>query len=102
MQNLNILQQLIARLRAKSPKLFQVITTISAIAAFVTGIPELLDHFGVVLPEALAPLANKAVAICATIVTVISSLTVDTPKATKNVITNVASGVDPDVAKRGS
>lgn len=101
MKNLSILQQLVARLKAKSPKLFQVITTISTIAAFVMGIPELLEQFSITLPEVVQPLASKAVAICSLIVAFISALTVDTPKATEAVLTDVNAGVKPANAVRG-
>ena len=102
MNNLSILQQLVARLKAKSPKLFQAITTISTIAAFVTGIPELLDTFGILLPDAIAPLANKAIAICSTVVAFISALTVDTPQATTTVLKQIDDGVKPDKAKEAA
>lgn len=100
MNNLNLLQQLIARWKAKSPKFFNAITTISTIALFITGVPELLQEFGVVLPEAVAPFASKVIAWAALAVTIIGKLTVDTPQATNNVLKQIDDGVKPEKAQQ--
>lgn len=99
MDNLTFLQQLIARLKAKSPKFFKIITTLAAIVAFITGIPFLLQTFGVTLPAAIAPFASKLIAIAAIVGGIIAKLTVDTPVATNSVLKQIDSGVSSATAK---
>jgi hypothetical protein len=86
MNDLNFLQQLIARWKASSPTFFKVITTLSAITAFITGIPMLLTDLGVNLPSFLVAFENKTVAIAATVGALIAKLTVATPSATNQVL----------------
>jgi fumarate reductase subunit D len=76
MNDLNFLQTLIARLSNKSPKFFKVITTLSGITAFITGIPVLLTDLGVTLPPVLLAVENKTIAIAAIAGGLISKLTV--------------------------
>ena len=86
MNDLSFLQQLVARLKAKSPFFFKVITTLSGVTAFITGIPVLLTDFGVTqLPAIVTTFENKTIAIAAIVGGVISKLTVDTPD-TKQVL----------------
>ena len=98
MNNLTFLQELIARWKAKSPTFFKVISTITAIAAFITGIPELLTEFGIVLPDFLQAISNKTIAIATLVGFIISKLTVATPAATARVLEKVDEGVKPAVA----
>src|SRR5690242_20382662 len=65
MNDLSFLAELIARWKAKSPTFFKVITTLATITAFITGIPTLLNDFGVTLPAILVPFENKTIAIAA-------------------------------------
>lgn len=101
MENLNLLQELIARWKAMQPKLFKVITNISVILLFITGVPEMLNEFGITLPEWAAPIASKVVAIASLCVAIISKLTVATPKATEDVLDDVSAGVKPEAASLG-
>lgn len=100
MNNLTFLQELIARWKAKSPTFFKVVSTITFIAAFITGIPELLTELGVTLPEFLQVIANKAIAYAAIIGFIISRLTVDTPTATERVLTKIEAGTSPKEASK--
>lgn len=59
---INWLAENLKRLFTKSPKFFLVWTWVSGLLVAITGIPEALDFFGVILPPALEVLANKAVA----------------------------------------
>lgn len=70
-------KELFIRLKAKSPAFFKVIQVIALIAGLVTGIPDLLTHFGVILPAALQSIESTAVSIASFVVLFIASLTVD-------------------------
>lgn len=100
MDNLNWLQQFIARWKAKSPKGFAVITTIMFILGFITGIPQLLSLFpNIHLPEAANGVLVKVVFYASVVSGIISKLTVATPAATEKVLTQIDNGVDKQVVK---
>lgn len=101
MNNLNLLQQLVARWKSKQPQIFKIITNISMVAAFITGVPELLDLFGIALPEWAAPFASKAVSIAAIVVAAVAKLTTDTPAATERVLEDINAGTKPEKAVIG-
>lgn len=101
MEQLNFLQELIARWKAKQPNLFKWVTTISAILTFITGVPELLMEFGIALPEWALPFSNKVIAVASLAVSIISKLTVATPVATEKVLEDINSGATPKNAVAG-
>ena len=73
---LNFLVEIAQRLKAKSPKFFQVLQWISGIATAITGLPEFLTFIGINLPQGWMITANKTVAIAAGTAWLISKLTV--------------------------
>lgn len=75
--------ELIQRLGAKSPKFFTALKWLGGLAAAITGIPEVLNWFGVVLPEPFASLATKTVAFCGLFVMFISMLPVEAEEMTE-------------------
>jgi len=83
---MNPITQILKRLVAKSPKIFQVIKWISILVVLVTGLPGFLESVGITLPPDLLVLENKAIAIAGIVGAVISQLTVDTPEATQKVL----------------
>lgn len=72
---LAFLQELLQRFFTKSPKFFRIWQLITAIAAAITGLPELLAYFGVALPETLATFQNKFLAALSTGMFIMSALT---------------------------
>lgn len=86
MNNLSVLQELIARWKAKSPKLFFYIQVVAAICFFVSGLPQLLIDLGITLPESLQVLASKIIGVASTVAFIISKLTVATPSETTKVL----------------
>lgn len=84
---MELLKEIYLRLVSKSPKLFNVISTISTICLIITGLPELLYSLGIELPQSWELIKNKTVLISSTISLFIARLTVDTPEATKQVLT---------------
>lgn len=83
MQVTDFLVDLVKRFLAKSPKFFKWIQVISLVTALVTGLPDLLETVGIVLPEKFAILQNKAVAIAALVATFIAQLTVKEGESVK-------------------
>lgn len=73
---LAFLQEIVARLKAKSPAFFKVINWIAAITTVLTGLPGLLIQLGITLTPALTILENKTVAIASMAALLISKLTV--------------------------
>ena len=85
---LAFLKELVTRYKQKSPKFFQIIQWISAAVALIAGLPEALDfiftYFNLgEIPEWLASLENKVVAIAALVGVFLSGLPVDQSKLTK-------------------
>lgn len=74
---IDFLQELVARLKAKNSKFFKVLQWIALVAALATGLPDLMDFFGITLPESLTVLQSKIVAIASTVVFVLAQLDVD-------------------------
>lgn len=60
---LDFLKELVIRYTKKSPTFFKVIQIIFTLAGLITGIPFLLETFGVILPAAIAALVSKTVSI---------------------------------------
>lgn len=83
-------RELLQRVGTKNPKFFNVLAWVGAIAAFITGLPALLESFGIVIPESLADLKNKIIMWCGIVITIISNLTTQRPIAdagtTKNTV----------------
>jgi len=73
---LDFLKELVVRYTKKSPTFFKVLQIIFTIAGLVSGIPFLLETFGVVLPAAIAALVSKSVAIASIVGVFISGLPV--------------------------
>ena len=86
MESFGILQELYARYVAKSPKLFRIITNISLICVFITGLPEMLELLNIELPENISFIKNKVILVASIVSALISKLTVDTPEATSLVL----------------
>lgn len=99
--SLSFLAELVARWKAKSPSFFKVITTISTILLFITGVPTLLEEFGVVdlIPANVNEVIVKVVAAAALATSIISKLTVATPDATERVLEKIDAGVPAEAAK---
>lgn len=95
---LSVLQQLVARWKAKSPKLFVYITNISLVLAFITGIPELLYELGLAQIVVLPEVVNKVILYSSIISSVIAKITVATPLATEKVLTQIAQGTESEIA----
>lgn len=85
---IKLLQEIIARWKATSPKFFKVITTISTILAIITGIPLFLAELGIadIIPPNISVVLVKIVSVATTVAAIISKLTVATPEATKEVL----------------
>lgn len=77
------LREFVQRLGTKNPAFFNVIAWIGAIAAFVTGLPALIESLGVNLPEWWVNLQNKAVAWAGVVTIIISNLAVQRPVVTE-------------------
>lgn len=76
------LRELVSRLGAKNPAFFNVMAWVGAIAAFITGIPLLLDSIpGLELPDSFEVIENKIVTIAGAVVFIMSNLTVQRPVA---------------------
>ena len=96
------MKEIITRLRAKSPTLFKWIGYIGIAATFVSGLPEVLTSYGISIPEAWQLISSKTVAIAGAIAAFVANLTVDTPRATENVIEKIENGVKPEVASKSA
>lgn len=80
MNNTNVmiafLKELIARLQRKSPRFFVILQYIGIAAFLLTGLPELLQFLGIVLPDALAAIASKTVMYASAVFTILTRLAV--------------------------
>lgn len=85
MQNQNMLLsfliELVNRLKTKKPKFFIYLQWITGALGAVTGLPELLTSWGIVLPSATLVLENKIVAACSIGFFIASQLTSASPVA---------------------
>lgn len=101
--SLSMLQGLIARWKAKSPKFFSVISTITGILTFVVGVPTLITDLGIadLVPDHFNIVIAKVVGAASLAMFIISKLTVATPEATTKVLEEVSQGVDPKTASSG-
>ena len=88
----SFLVELVQRIGQKSPKFFVVLSVIASIATAVTGLPALLDWWGVHLPASLTVLENTVVAKCSLTALFISMLTA---KNAVGVATNNANNALP-------
>lgn len=61
---MQFLQEIFLRFKAKSPTFFVWWQRIAMIVGAVTGLPEFLAQFNIVLPPSLTILENKTIAIC--------------------------------------
>ena len=75
---MNFLIELIKRLGTQTPWFFTVLKTIAAITAIITGLPLLLANAGIDLPDSWDTLANKIVAVAATVAGIVAQLTTTT------------------------
>lgn len=83
------------RLFTKKPTFFKVLQIVTVVLSAVTGLPELLASWGVVLPDAFNLLANKWVGIISIVVAITSQLatateTVEDPAKTLPLTAKVA------------
>jgi hypothetical protein len=79
MQNnplIQFLTELILRLGAKSPRIFVILQWISGALAGITGIPTIIQTFGIVLPHPFDTELTKIVAIASTVALFFSKLPV--------------------------
>lgn len=72
---LAFLQELFKRFATKSPTFFRIWQIVFAVVSAATGIPELLQWFGVDLPPQLDFLANKVIATASTVGYLMAALT---------------------------
>lgn len=61
-QVLNFLQENLQRIFIKSPLFFRIWQIVSGAAVLITGLPDFLNQFDIVLPEAWQALASKGIA----------------------------------------
>lgn len=73
---LDFFKELFQRLFTKSPTFFKIFSWISALAAALTGIPDFLKTFSIILPAPWDVLSNKVIAIASLAVFIMSNLTV--------------------------
>lgn len=66
--------ELFNRLSTKSPKFFKIITVISTILGLISGLPYLVEYFGIHLSPTLMAYENKAVAFSAMTAIIMSNL----------------------------
>jgi hypothetical protein len=80
MQNflLRLFLETLQRFMSKTPWFFKVIQVISIVTALVTGLPGLLDHMGLNIPEAWAGFYNQTVTWAAAVAVFVSQLTAST------------------------
>lgn len=71
---MNFLADLINRMFSKTPHFFRVVRAIMLITMLITGIPEILTQLDIVLPEKIAFIASKTVAIAAMTAAFVSQL----------------------------
>lgn len=81
-QFLNFLIELVSRIRTKKPKFFVVLQWITVVLGAVTGIPDFLAYFNIVLPPALIVLENKWIAVASIGFLIASQLTTQSKPAT--------------------
>lgn len=77
----NFWLQLIQRLSSDNPKFFKYIMWASLACSAITGIPELLDFFGVHLTGVWAVLENKSLAVAGLVAALIAKLPNNTPSS---------------------
>lgn len=83
MKNLQDTLSIQERLTAPTPKFFQIIQVIGVVLAAVSGALIYLQENGIILPDVLLWVADKATLVSGIIATLISQLTVDFKKITK-------------------
>lgn len=76
---ISFLKEMIVRLFEKTPVFFKIISWISFAAFLATGLPGIIEYFGVSLPENLQILQNEIVGWASAIVTYVTRLTVIDP-----------------------
>lgn len=71
----DFLTQTIKRFLSANPSYFKIVNVILTIVAVVTGLPDFLAQFGIVLPEWASVLSSKTIAIAAIVGRVLTQLT---------------------------
>ncbi len=77
---LKFLKTIIKRYFMKTPILYRIVSVISAVASFITGIPELLEYMCenqdlcIVIPEAWGDIKSKVISIAGIVITFITEL----------------------------
>lgn len=91
----DLLQELLTRIKSKSPKLFVVIQWIALLAAAITGLPYLLQEMGIELGMKLDSILDDVVFWASTVTFVVSKLPVLHPEEKKLPITNKVGREEP-------
>jgi hypothetical protein len=99
MDNLTLIQKLIERFKAKSQKVYAIITKICLVLTIIVGIPTTLVQLGIDLPESFDLVINKAVSGAAFALAIVLKFTVATPAATSDVLEKIDNGVPAETAK---
>lgn len=84
---MKFITEFLNRFSLKSPAFFQVIQTLSIVAAAIAGIPALIAQFqsdlGISVPGWMIDYSNKAVVIAAAVAWIIAKLPVKSPEINK-------------------
>ncbi len=83
MKNIQDTLSIQERIASPTPKFFQIIQVIGVVLAAVSGALMYLQENGIVLPDVLVWVADKATMVSGIIATLISQLTVDLKKIGK-------------------
>jgi hypothetical protein len=75
----NFFVQLFSRLYMTNPMFFKYIQWVSIAVAAITGLPEVLQYFGIALPSAWIAIENTVLAKCALVAALIARLPNNTP-----------------------
>ncbi|HMR88497.1 MAG TPA: hypothetical protein PKD51_10100 [Saprospiraceae bacterium] len=70
--------EVLIRLFSKTPWFFKVVQIISTVALLITGLPQLLDQAGVVIPEAWTGTVSQVVSISSIVAIFLAQLTTTT------------------------
>lgn len=74
MNNKNFFIDLLGRLLSSNPTFFKYVQWISIAVAAITGLPDLLNTFGITLTGKWLMFENKTIAIAAVVATIIAQL----------------------------
>jgi hypothetical protein len=72
------LNELLIRFFTEKPQFFKVVQAIGVFAAVLTGLPVVLETYGMVLPESIQSIANETISIASLVATFVAQLTTTT------------------------